>query len=89
MRGPPHPHDICKAGQITTNGSGVASVVFVTPLLSPAYVVCLTCEDPADTAIAMWSNKAVGGFDIKTENDQGQSEGSVTVDWIVLPYNNS
>lgn len=89
MKGPPHPHDVCKTGQVVTDVGGVASVVFATPLLSPAYAIMLCCKDPADTATVMWDNKAVGGFDIKTENDQGQNEGSVTVDWMVLPYNNS
>ncbi len=86
MKGLPHPHAIPKAGQITTNGSGVASVVFKKSLRSPGYAISLACKVPADTVIAMWDNKLRTGFAIKTENDRGQNAGNVVVDWVVTLY---
>ena len=77
-----------KAGTITTSGSGIASVVFGTAFADVDYAIILTCQHPADTAIAMFENKAVGGFDILTKNDQGQNEPTVVVDWLATPYSN-
>ena len=75
-----------KAGSTTTDANGAALVAFATAYSDTNYSIQLTCADPGDTAIAMYSNKAVGGFDIKTEDDGGVDEPNVTVDWVAVAY---
>ena len=48
----------------------------------------MSVSDPGDDVICNYSNKQVTGFDFTTFNDGGKAEPSVTVDWIVTPYNN-
>ena len=77
-----------KSGTITTDGSGVGTVTFNTEFPDTNYAIILTCQDPGDTGVAMYYNKAVGGFNVKTEDDRGSNERDVTVDWVATPYNN-
>jgi len=78
---------VIKAGTITTDGNGVASVVFGTPFSDINYAISFACE-AVDTVIATWSNKTAGGFNIKTENDKGVAVGNAPVNWIAMPYSN-
>ena len=80
--------DIIKAGTITTDENGNASVVFVTPFPDVNYAIALSCENSVDTVIAMWLNKTVDGFDIRTNDDLGKAEPNAPVNWIVASYNN-
>lgn len=77
-----------KAGQETTDGSGDATVSFNSNFSDTNYAIQLTAQDTGDTMICMWNNKAVGGFDIHTENDQGNDEANVVVDWFCIEFNN-
>ena len=79
---------VVKTGTITTDGSGLGSVVFNTPFTDMNYAICLTCGNPQDTVIAMWGNRQAGGFDVKTEDDRGGAESNVIVDWIAIPHSN-
>lgn len=78
---------IYKAGSTTTDGNGDGSVTFATAFSDTDYVIVLTCESPADTTVVMYVNKAAGSFGIKTEDDQGNNEGNVDVDWFCIGYN--
>jgi hypothetical protein len=75
---------VIKCGTATTDGNGNATVTFGTAFSDTSYSIVLTCAVGADTNITMYSNKATTGFGIKTENDQGQSEGNVSVDWVAI-----
>jgi hypothetical protein len=75
-----------KAGSITTNGSGVATVTFNTASPSTNYAISLTPLDPGDAVFATYDSKATTGFGIQTFEDKGQSIGSVTVDWVAIEY---
>ena len=78
-----------KTGNITTDGSGVATVAFNTALSDTNYAVNLTAIAGSDTVTPMWESKASSGFSIRTEDDKGMPEPNADVDWIVTPYNNS
>jgi hypothetical protein len=73
-----------KCGTTTTNGNGDATVTFGVAFGDTNYFISLTCQDSGDTNIAMYSSKATTGFDVRTENDQGNAEGSVPVDWVAI-----
>ena len=77
-----------KSGTVTTNPAGNGSVSFNTAFPDTNYSISLTPQDPGDSTMCMYSNKAVSGFDLATEDDGGKSEGSVTVDWIAIAHNN-
>jgi len=77
-----------KAGSIVTNGNGVGTVTFNTPMADTNYAIALTAQNIADTNIVMYENKAVDGFTVITQDDGGKSEGDIPVDWFVIIYNN-
>ena len=78
-----------KTGNITTDGSGVATVVFNTALSDTNYAIALGAIGGTDTVIPMWNNKTVNGFGIGTEDDKGITEPNANVDWLVTPYVNT
>jgi len=79
-----------KAGTVTTNAQGVASVVFNTAYGDTNYFIGFGVLDPGDATLVMVQNgtKAVGGFDVKTWDDGGKTEPNVTIFWFTGPYNN-
>ena len=77
-----------KAGTITTDVNGAASISFNTSFSNTNYAILLSCANPGDTTLAMWSSKAVGGFSVVTEDDGGKAEPSVVVDWLATAYAN-
>jgi hypothetical protein len=77
-----------KAGTITTDGGGAATVSFNTAFPDTNYAILLTPQNPSDAVMASYNSKAVGGFGVETHEDKGQSKGSVVVDWIATPYSN-
>ena len=80
---------VIKAGTITTDGSGIGSVIFGTPFPDTNYAISFACDGSVDDIIATWSNKTVDGFDVRTHDDGGKVEGSTIVNWIATPYSNS
>ena len=79
---------ITKAGTITTDGNGVASVIFATPFPDANYAISFACDGSVDDVIATWSNKTVNGFDVKSHDDGGKAEPNAIVNWIAVAYNN-
>jgi len=77
-----------KSGTVTTDVNGAASVVFTTGFPDTNYAIVITAQNPGDTTICMFSNKATSGFDLKTEDDGGKVESDVVVDWVAIAYNN-
>jgi len=77
-----------KSGEATTDGNGDATVTFNTAFPDTNYAITITALYPTDVATCMFQNKVAGGFDIKTMNDQGNDEPTVTVTWIATPYSN-
>ena len=77
-----------KTGTVITDENGARSIIFATPFADINYAISFACEVPADTVVAMWLNKTVNGFDIKTEDDGGKAEPNVVVDWIAVAFNN-
>lgn len=75
-----------KSGTVTTV-SGVAFVTFITAFPDTSYAISLTAQQGADSNIANWSNKAVGGFDLRVQNDKGVNM-DVAVDWIATDAGN-
>ena len=79
---------VIKAGTVTTDGSGVTTVIFNTAFADANYAILLTPQYPNDAVMASYSDKSVGGFGVQTHEDKGQSKGGVTVDWLAIPYSN-
>lgn len=77
-----------KAGMIITDGNGIGTVIFSTPFSNVNYAISFGCDGSVDDIIATWSNKTVNGFDVRTHDDGGKAEGSTTVDWVVIAFNN-
>ena len=79
-----------KAGQVTTDGSGEATVSFTTPYGHTNYFVQLTCVSNPDTVTAMVATgtKASGGFTVVVDDDGGKPESGVVVDWCTGAYSN-
>jgi len=75
-----------KAGSTTTNSSGVATVTFTTAFSDANYAILLTPQNPSDAVMASYDSKATTGFGIQTHEDKGQTQGSVTVDWLAIGY---
>lgn len=78
---------VVKAGTITTDGAGQASVVFNTAFPDTDYAIAL-CGYRVETIIATWLNRTISGFDVRTEEDKGQTYGNVEVLWVATPYSN-
>jgi hypothetical protein len=79
---------VYKAGTVTTDGNGEATVTFNTAMPSTDYAICLAPMSGADTVAAMYNSKSVNGFGIKTEDDSGKKEPNLDVDWIIIAYSN-
>jgi hypothetical protein len=77
-----------KAGQVTTDGNGVATVTFTTAFPNTNYAILLTPQNPSDAVMASYDSKATTGFGVTKHEDKGQIKGSVTVDWMAIEYNN-
>lgn len=77
-----------KSGYVTTDGSGDATVTFGTAFSDTNYAIVVSAQYTDDNATAMWHSKAVGGFSVKTMNDQGNNEPSVLVNWVATPFSN-
>ena len=79
---------VIKAGTVTTNGSGIATVIFTTAFPDANYAISFACNGSVDDIIATWSNKTASGFDVRTHDDGGKTEGNTIVNWIAIPYSN-
>jgi len=79
-----------KSGNVTSDGSGEATVSFNTPYGHTNYFINLTCVSNPDTVVAMVATgtKASGGFTVVTDDDGGKAESGVSVDWCTGPYSN-
>jgi len=83
---PPGSGPTMKTGTTTTNNQGDGSVTFNTAFPDMNYSIVMSAQYPNDVAVCMWQNKTAGGFDIRTENDQGNNEPNVTVDWAATAH---
>lgn len=77
-----------KAGTITTDGGGLATVTFNTAFDNTDYAILLTSDNiGTDTTTVMYGNKATSGFDISTKDDRGKIKPDITVDWLAIACN--
>ena len=83
---PPGSGPTVKTGTTTTDNQGDATVTFNTAFPDTNYSIAMSSLYPNDVGVCMWQNKAAGGFDIKTQNDQGNNEPNVTVDWTATAH---
>ena len=74
-----------KSGRITTDGTGVYNVSFVTPFINSLYTVALSTQDDGTNhpSIASFSNISNGGFRITTRYSRtGNLRPNTVVSWL-------
>lgn len=77
-----------KAGTVTTDGSGNATVTFATAFPDANYAIGLAGEGSSDDVIMTWGGKTASGFSVHAGDDTGKNESGVQVLWIATPFAN-